>query len=177
MRANLAAVFRKRLFFPSDCFSKADSGNGKRDAKSKKLMLPENSFLPLERMKRDVGEEVSKEPLVSRKPLHFHASFSKGTWGSFHPDGQMNIRSGVGCESVLLLKSVPLTPSLRGREPPGRDAPAGAAGKELVQHRVAGKQRLSSRRLSLAGRARGRASGFVSELPETTSPARFWSRN
>lgn len=75
-------------FFPLIVFSKADLGM-ERDAKSKKLMLPENSFLSLERMKCDVGKEVSKESLVSRKPFNFHADFSKGLRGSFSPDGQM----------------------------------------------------------------------------------------
>ena len=75
-----------------------------RDAKLKKLMLPENSFLSLERMKCDVGEEVSKESLVSRKPLNFHASFSKGLRASFNPDGQMNARCSASREGVSLVK-------------------------------------------------------------------------
>lgn len=91
------------IFFPLIVFSKADLGM-ERDAKSKKLMLPENSFLSLERMKCDVGKEVSKESLVSRKPLNFHADFSKGVRGSFSPDGQMNACCSVSCGGVLLVK-------------------------------------------------------------------------
>lgn len=93
---------KRTYFFPTIVFSKASTGNGKKDAKSKKLMLPENSFLSLERMKRDVDEEVSKESLVSRKPLDFHASFSKGLQGSFSP-GQMNVHPSVSCKRVSLV--------------------------------------------------------------------------
>lgn len=51
-----------------------------RNAKSKKLLFPENSFLSLGRMKSGVGKEVSKQLVVSRKLLDFH-SFSKGLGG------------------------------------------------------------------------------------------------
>lgn len=97
--------FSKRTyFFPLGLFFPKPTLGMERDAKSKKLMLPENSFLSLERMKRDVGEEVSKESLVSRKPLDFHASFSKGLRGSFEPDGQMNGRCRASCGGVSLVK-------------------------------------------------------------------------
>jgi len=76
-------------------------------------MLPENSFLSLERMKRDVGEEVSKESLVSRKPLNFHTSFSKGLRGPFSADGLMNVCCSASCEGVSLVKRLqePFSPS------------------------------------------------------------------
>lgn len=90
-------------FFPTIVFSKASTVNGKKDAKSKKLMLPENSFLSLERMKYDVGEEVSKESLMFRKLLDFHTSFSKGLQGSLSPGGQMNVRRSMSCKCVSLV--------------------------------------------------------------------------
>lgn len=89
-------------FFPSDCLSKVHSGNGKRDSKSKKPMCPENSFLPFEKMKRDVGEEVSNEPLVSRKSSISTAALGTGS-GPFGAGGQMD----VGSEGVRWLSRVP----------------------------------------------------------------------
>lgn len=72
--------------------------------KPEPLMLPESPCLSLERMRCDAGGEVSKESLVFRKPLSFHASYSKGFWGSFSPDGQMNVHCSASFEGVSLVK-------------------------------------------------------------------------
>lgn len=64
-------------------------------------MCPENSFLPLEKMQRDVGEEISNEPLVSRKSSISRAALGTGS-GPFGAGEQMD----VGSEGVRLLSQV-----------------------------------------------------------------------
>lgn len=62
-------------FSPLIVFPKSALGM-ERDAKSEKLLFPENSFLSLGRMKCDIGKEASKQSVVSRKLPDFH-SFSR----------------------------------------------------------------------------------------------------
>lgn len=127
------------------------------DAKCKKLLFPENPFLPLGRMKCDVGKEVSKQSLVSRKLLDFH-SFSKGLGA---PPELMSTLSGAGGGVSLLScpKSRPCSPLPWA----GLCLPR-AASRQMEPQRDSAEPTLASRFSSLAARARGRASAFISEL-------------
>lgn len=105
-------------------------------------------------MKCDVGKEVSKQSVVSRKLLDFH-SFSKGLET---PPELMSTLCSAGEGAELPQEPSVLPPPLAGLCLPR------AASRQMEQRRDAAKPSLGSRFSSLAVRARRRASAFISEL-------------
>lgn len=133
-----------------------------RDVKSKKLLFPENPFLSLGRMKCDVGKEVSKQLMVSRK-------LQQRPGGSSRAEERSRQCQRSCFVPELAPRAVSALPS-RGRTPLAGLCLPPAASRRMEPQRGAGKQSLGSRFSSLAVKARGRASAFTSEPSGARAP-------